>query len=126
MVLGKCYIRAGIFSTVRLVYILNCITTINNFYRLTLTLSCPMKLNAYPLDVQTCFIDFASYAYTSKEILYRWKADDPIQIKHGLHQSLPSFTLSQVYVGNCSSVTSTGKKHFNFFENLTVIRLKDF
>ncbi|CAD5213257.1 unnamed protein product [Bursaphelenchus xylophilus] len=76
--------------------------------RMTLTLSCPMKLAAYPLDVQTCFIDYASYAYTAQEIMYRWKLDDPIQIKHGLHQSLPSFTLSEVRVGNCTSVTTTG------------------
>ncbi|CAD5210762.1 unnamed protein product [Bursaphelenchus okinawaensis] len=76
--------------------------------RMTLTLSCPMKLAAYPLDVQTCYIDYASYAYTAQEIKYRWKLDDPIQIKHGLHQSLPSFTLSEVSVGNCTSVTTTG------------------
>lgn len=78
-------------------------------FRMTLTLSCPMQLAAYPLDVQTCFIDYASYAYTAQEILYHWKKEDPIQIKQGLHQSLPSFTLSEVSVGNCTSVTTTGE-----------------
>lgn len=28
--------------------------------RMTLTLSCPMGLQSYPLDTQTCFIDLAS------------------------------------------------------------------
>uniref|UniRef100_A0A7E4WBX2 Ig-like domain-containing protein n=1 Tax=Panagrellus redivivus TaxID=6233 RepID=A0A7E4WBX2_PANRE len=76
--------------------------------RLTLTLSCPMVLNDYPLDVQTCFIDYASYAYTTEDIIYHWKKDNPIQIKPGLHQSLPSFMLSKVKTDNCTSVTNTG------------------
>uniref|UniRef100_A0A914YK92 Uncharacterized protein n=1 Tax=Panagrolaimus superbus TaxID=310955 RepID=A0A914YK92_9BILA len=67
-----------------------------------------MVLNDYPLDVQTCFIDFASYAYTTEDIVYHWKELNPIQIKAGLHQSLPSFVLSKVLTANCTSVTNTG------------------
>ncbi len=29
-------------------------------FRMTLTLSCPMNLHNYPMDTQTCFVDFAS------------------------------------------------------------------
>nr|AAD13405.1 putative glutamate-gated chloride channel alpha subunit [Haemonchus contortus] len=76
--------------------------------RLTLTLSCPMRLADYPLDVQTCVVDFASYAYTTKDIEYGWKEEKPIQIKDGLRQSLPSFLLSNVKTSNCTSVTNTG------------------
>ncbi|KAH7728678.1 glutamate-gated chloride channel [Aphelenchoides avenae] len=76
--------------------------------RLTLTLSCPMHLAAYPLDTQTCYIDYASYAYTTADIEYYWKEGDPIQIKPGLKQSLPSFVLSDIKTGNCTSVTNTG------------------
>ncbi|KIH66599.1 hypothetical protein ANCDUO_03073 [Ancylostoma duodenale] len=39
---------------------------------------------------------------------YGWKAEKPIQIKDGLRQSLPSFLLSNVRTGNCTSVTNTG------------------
>ncbi|KAI6195748.1 hypothetical protein M3Y94_01024100 [Aphelenchoides besseyi] len=76
--------------------------------RLTLTLSCPMHLAAYPLDIQTCFVDYTSYAYTTSDIMYHWSKTDPIQIKSGLHRSLPSFMLSEVTTGNCTSVTNTG------------------
>ncbi|KAE9420565.1 hypothetical protein Angca_003880, partial [Angiostrongylus cantonensis] len=76
--------------------------------RLTLTLSCPMRLADYPLDVQICVADFASYAYTTKDITYEWKEEKPIQIKDGLRKSLPSFLLSSVRTGNCTSVTNTG------------------
>ncbi|VDM57058.1 unnamed protein product [Angiostrongylus costaricensis] len=76
--------------------------------RLTLTLSCPMRLADYPLDVQICVVDFASYAYTTKDITYGWKEEKPIQIKDGLRKSLPSFLLSNVRTGNCTSVTNTG------------------
>ncbi|VDK44682.1 unnamed protein product [Anisakis simplex] len=80
----------------------------NPHKKLTLTLSCPMQLNDYPLDMQQCYIDYASYAYTAKDIVYHWKEERPIQIKDGLRQSLPSFVLSDVKTGNCTSVTNTG------------------
>ncbi|KAK6054498.1 hypothetical protein COOONC_07998 [Cooperia oncophora] len=36
--------------------------------RISLVLSCPMHLQYYPMDVQTCLIDLASYAYTDTDI----------------------------------------------------------
>uniref|UniRef100_A0A915E9P1 Glutamate-gated chloride channel n=1 Tax=Ditylenchus dipsaci TaxID=166011 RepID=A0A915E9P1_9BILA len=80
----------------------------------------PMHLEAYPLDTQTCYIDYASYAYTTRDLEYYWKAEKPIQIKPGLRQSLPSFLLSKIYTGNCTSVTNTG----TYSCLRTIIRLK--
>uniref|UniRef100_A0A915D2G7 Uncharacterized protein n=1 Tax=Ditylenchus dipsaci TaxID=166011 RepID=A0A915D2G7_9BILA len=57
--------------------------------RISLVLSCPMHLQYYPMDVQTCLIDLASYAYTTEDIEYEWKATDPVQLKSGLESSLP-------------------------------------
>ncbi|KAL1451504.1 hypothetical protein WDU94_005875 [Cyamophila willieti] len=35
-----------------------------------------MDFSLYPLDVQTCNVDFSSYKYTVSDMLFRWK-DDP-------------------------------------------------
>uniref|UniRef100_A0A914C3C8 Ig-like domain-containing protein n=1 Tax=Acrobeloides nanus TaxID=290746 RepID=A0A914C3C8_9BILA len=77
--------------------------------RLSLVLSCPMSLEYYPLDRQTCLIDLASYAYTTDDIKYQWKEVNPIQQKAGLRQSLPSFELQEVLTDYCTSKTNTGE-----------------
>ncbi|KAK0403400.1 hypothetical protein QR680_016895 [Steinernema hermaphroditum] len=77
--------------------------------RLSLVLSCPMSLEYYPLDRQTCLIDLASYAYTTDDIKYEWKLTNPIQQKEGLRQSLPSFELQDVLTDYCTSKTNTGE-----------------
>ncbi|WKX89730.1 hypothetical protein Q1695_008960 [Nippostrongylus brasiliensis] len=77
--------------------------------RLSLVLSCPMSLEFYPLDRQNCLIDLASYAYTTQDIKYEWKATNPVQQKDGLRQSLPSFELQDVVTKYCTSKTNTGE-----------------
>ncbi|EYC44942.1 hypothetical protein Y032_0445g1589 [Ancylostoma ceylanicum] len=76
--------------------------------RISLVLSCPMHLQFYPMDVQQCFIDLASYAYTTKDIEYVWKSEEPVQLKQGLSSSLPSFQLNNVSTTYCTSKTNTG------------------
>ncbi|CAB03329.1 Ig-like domain-containing protein [Caenorhabditis elegans] len=76
--------------------------------RISLVLSCPMHLQYYPMDVQQCFIDLASYAYTTKDIEYVWKEETPVQLKAGLSSSLPSFQLTNTSTTYCTSKTNTG------------------
>ncbi|KRZ23129.1 Glutamate-gated chloride channel [Trichinella pseudospiralis] len=76
--------------------------------RLSLVLSCPMSLEYYPLDRQTCLIDLAN-GYTTEDIKYEWKEDGPVQLKDGLKNSLPSFELQDVTTGFCTSKTNTGE-----------------
>uniref|UniRef100_A0A8R1DWG6 Ig-like domain-containing protein n=2 Tax=Caenorhabditis japonica TaxID=281687 RepID=A0A8R1DWG6_CAEJA len=76
--------------------------------RISMVLSCPMDLQLYPMDVQTCYIDLASYAYTDKDIEYRWKKSKPVQLKNGLNDSLPNFLLDKVSTTFCTSKTNTG------------------
>ena len=49
-----------------------------------------------------------SDAYTTDDIEYIWKDKKPIQLKDGLKDSLPSFTLSHIKTGSCTSKTNTG------------------
>ncbi|CAB07361.2 Glutamate-gated chloride channel alpha [Caenorhabditis elegans] len=94
--------------------------------RISLVLSCPMYLQYYPMDVQQCSIDLASYAYTTKDIEYLWKEHSPLQLKVGLSSSLPSFQLTNTSTTYCTSVTNTGiysclrttiqlKREFSFY-----------
>ncbi|VDO82137.1 unnamed protein product [Heligmosomoides polygyrus] len=62
------------------------------------------------LLLNTCYYN-ASHPTIFFDIIrneYGWKEENPIQIKDGLRQSLPSFLLSNVKTGNCTSVTNTG------------------
>uniref|UniRef100_A0A1I7Y3M6 Ig-like domain-containing protein n=1 Tax=Steinernema glaseri TaxID=37863 RepID=A0A1I7Y3M6_9BILA len=77
--------------------------------RLSMTLSCPMNLRSYPMDVQKCNLKLASYAYTTDDIEYVWKSDNPIQLNYDLVNSLPQFTLSNYSSADCTSVTNTGR-----------------
>ena len=78
--------------------------------RLSLVCSCPMHLQLYPLDVQSCDFDLISYAHTTKDIVYEWASTDPVQLKPGVGQDLPNFHLdSDIDTGvECTSHTNTG------------------
>uniref|UniRef100_A0A1I7XA14 Neur_chan_memb domain-containing protein n=1 Tax=Heterorhabditis bacteriophora TaxID=37862 RepID=A0A1I7XA14_HETBA len=63
----------------------------------------------YPMDKQTCNLDLASYAYTTEDLIYRWKNERPIQFHPLLNSSLPCFLLESANTGTCTSVTNTGE-----------------
>lgn len=59
--------------------------------------------------INVCILD----AYTTDDIKYEWKKENPIQQKKGLEQSLPSFELQDVLTDYCTSNTNTGLFIFN-------------
>ncbi|VDM44321.1 unnamed protein product [Toxocara canis] len=75
--------------------------------RLTLTLACNMNLIRYPMDVQECLIDFASYAYTTSDIIYKWDQVG-ITIEEGANGALPNFEITAYKNSTCDSITNTG------------------
>lgn len=74
--------------------------------RISLVLFCPMNLQYFPLDLQTCTIKMASYGYTTEDLVFLWKEGDPVQITKQLN--LSRFTLLQYITDSCTSRTNTG------------------
>uniref|UniRef100_A0AAN0LW25 Gamma-aminobutyric acid receptor subunit beta n=1 Tax=Polyphagotarsonemus latus TaxID=1204166 RepID=A0AAN0LW25_9ACAR len=58
--------------------------------RLTVTASCPMDLQYFPMDRQLCSIEIESYGYSMSDIKYKWQ---PVANSVGLAKelSLPQF-----------------------------------
>ncbi|CAH1159698.1 unnamed protein product [Phaedon cochleariae] len=56
--------------------------------RLTIKAKCPMELKSFPMDRQSCPLIFGSYAYTSKDLIYRWQNEPSVNF-------VPGMTLSQ-------------------------------
>ncbi|CAB3408730.1 unnamed protein product [Caenorhabditis bovis] len=77
--------------------------------RISLTSSCPMRLQLYPLDYQMCNFDLVSYAHTMNDIMYEWDKESPVQLKPGVGSDLPNFVLEYVSTNDaCTSHTNTG------------------
>ncbi|XP_060084283.1 glycine receptor subunit alpha-3-like [Ylistrum balloti] len=48
--------------------------------RVSMTLSCDMKLSAYPLDSQHCLIAIESYSYTTENVVFLWRPSEAVKI----------------------------------------------
>ncbi|KAM4702186.1 glycine receptor subunit alpha-2 isoform 3-T3 [Discoglossus pictus] len=76
--------------------------------RLTLTLSCPMDLKNFPMDVQTCAMQLESFGYTMNDLIFEWLSNSPVQVADGL--TLPQFILKEEKeLGYCTKHYNTGK-----------------
>ncbi|KAG9509756.1 Gamma-aminobutyric acid receptor subunit beta, partial [Fragariocoptes setiger] len=60
--------------------------------RLTVTSSCPMKLQYFPMDRQECTIEAESYGYNVRDIKYRWARRDTA-VERDETISLPQFDI---------------------------------
>ncbi|XP_036407739.1 glycine receptor subunit alpha-3-like [Megalops cyprinoides] len=76
--------------------------------RLTLTLSCPMDLKNFPMDVQTCIMQLESFGYTMNDLIFEWQKNGPVQVAEGL--TLPQFILKdESDLRYCTKHYNTGK-----------------
>ncbi|KAI0988028.1 hypothetical protein GJ496_005045 [Pomphorhynchus laevis] len=74
--------------------------------RLLLKLDCPMKLQKFPLDNQTCLINIGSYGYTLDDIQFEWSTtESPVGISS---IEMPDFLMEQYQTVRCERITSTG------------------
>ncbi|KAM5309010.1 glycine receptor subunit alpha-3 isoform 2-T2 [Glossophaga mutica] len=76
--------------------------------RLTLTLSCPMDLKNFPMDVQTCMMQLESFGYTMNDLIFEWQDEAPVQVAEEL--TLPQFLLKEEKdLRYCTKHYNTGK-----------------
>ncbi|XP_045465939.1 gamma-aminobutyric acid receptor subunit beta-like isoform X2 [Harmonia axyridis] len=64
--------------------------SITRSIRLTITASCPMNLQYFPMDRQLCQIEIESFGYTMKDIRYKWN-EGPNSVGVSNEVSLPQF-----------------------------------
>ncbi|XP_022696824.1 glycine receptor subunit alpha-2-like [Varroa jacobsoni] len=75
--------------------------------RLKLTFSCMMDLYRYPLDVQTCTIELASFSKTTDELVLHWSERNPIILFENL--KLPQFEIQNVSTSLCNETFYLGE-----------------
>ncbi|XP_028029480.1 gamma-aminobutyric acid receptor subunit beta-like isoform X3 [Bombyx mandarina] len=64
--------------------------SITRSIRLTITASCPMNLQYFPMDRQLCHIEIESFGYTMRDIVYVWK-DGASSVGMSSEVQLPQF-----------------------------------
>ncbi|XP_018497366.1 glycine receptor subunit alpha-2 [Galendromus occidentalis] len=75
--------------------------------RLKLTFSCMMDLYRYPLDVQTCTIELASFSKTTDELVLHWSERNPVILFENL--KLPQFEIENVSTSLCNETFYLGE-----------------
>ncbi|XP_032218173.1 glycine receptor subunit alpha-2 isoform X2 [Nematostella vectensis] len=73
--------------------------------RVTLSCSCAMDFRKFPMDKQNCGISFASYGYTTADIVYQW-ADERVTWAHD--QEIAQFVLEKIETENLTRRYITG------------------
>ncbi|XP_071951847.1 glycine receptor subunit alpha-2-like isoform X2 [Antedon mediterranea] len=74
--------------------------------RLSLLMSCPMKFHQFPMDNQTCTFQLESYGYTTKDMIFTWRDNDPVDVSSDVE--LPTFSIVRIEKHPCNKVYSTG------------------
>ncbi|KAL5007872.1 hypothetical protein ScPMuIL_016678 [Solemya velum] len=74
--------------------------------RVSVTASCPMRLQKYPMDFQICSLYIQSFAYSTQRLQFQWMEDKPIEMSPDLE--LPQFESEKVTVDNCTGKYGSG------------------
>nr|AFO67939.1 unc-49B protein [Toxocara canis] len=94
--------------------------TVSTSQRLTVTATCPMKLQLFPMDSQKCKLEIESYGYTTADIDYFWgkHRKDQGQVVGFNNISLPQFRPVGYRVNVTRATTSSGVYVRLYFEVL--------
>lgn len=74
--------------------------------RLKMKFSCMMELNKYPLDVQVCTMEVASFSKTTRELLLEWNHLEPVDLSSDL--KMPQFKVEEVETDICEESSLIG------------------
>ncbi|WAQ97889.1 GBRAL-like protein [Mya arenaria] len=55
--------------------------------RLTVRAMCKMQLRKYPLDEQNCPLHIGSFAYSTKDVIYIWRHENPVEMPKDMRLS---------------------------------------
>ncbi|KAH9496023.1 Glycine receptor subunit alpha-2 [Bulinus truncatus] len=86
--------------------------------RLSLTLSCRMRLQKYPLDTQNCPMVIQSYTYTTENVMFKWLEEEPITYDKeiALNTELPQFSIVANTTGSCNGTMDSESPKFACIE----------
>ncbi|XP_077983849.1 glycine receptor subunit alpha-2-like [Glandiceps talaboti] len=74
--------------------------------RLSLTLTCMMNLQKFPMDQQQCGAQLESYGFTTEDLIFMWREVNPIQLADDL--ALPQFDIVGTRTMSCMKTYNTG------------------
>ncbi|XP_025992309.2 gamma-aminobutyric acid receptor alpha-like isoform X2 [Solenopsis invicta] len=55
--------------------------------RLTIKAGCPMNLEDFPMDTQKCPLQFGSFGYTTRDVIYKWNSARQVAISEDMKLS---------------------------------------
>ncbi|XP_076468139.1 glycine receptor subunit alpha-1-like [Babylonia areolata] len=91
--------------------------------RLSMTLSCPMDLLLFPLDVQACPVIIQSYAYSTSNVVFRWIEGNSIskspdwEMAHFMDHGVQTSSCSHVFDHEFACVMAIFRlqRHLGYF-----------
>ncbi|XP_029161417.1 gamma-aminobutyric acid receptor alpha-like isoform X2 [Nylanderia fulva] len=78
--------------------------------RLTIKAGCPMNLEDFPMDTQRCPLQFGSFGYTTRDVIYKWNSARQVAIAEDM--KLSQFDLVANPTANHS--TAPGLSHADY------------
>ncbi|XP_076231814.1 GABA-gated ion channel isoform X2 [Calliopsis andreniformis] len=88
--------------------------------RLTIKAGCPMNLENFPMDTQRCPLQFGSFGYTKRDVIYKWNSARQVAIAEDM--KLSQFDLVANPTANYS--TSPTLSHANYSMLLVYFHLQ--
>lgn len=83
--------------------------------RLTIKASCPMHLENFPMDIQTCPLQFGSHGYAVEDVIYSWTYGASNSIKMATGMRLSQFDLIDFPAGN-ATITQPNRGDFSILQ----------